>query len=83
MIGHKPDMTRIDALMIRTLLAPRAPVPNRGVAGVILTLAAAIAACEVRTSGMGLHRSDGRTAGIVDPVLLQIAQVVEVMLLVL
>ncbi len=67
-------METLDNLMIRHLIAP---IPRRGMAGIALTLAAAIVACEVRTMGMGLQRSDGRNAGIADPVLLQIAHLVE------
>lgn len=70
-------MTHLDALMIRHLLAP---VPHRGMTGIPLTLAAMIVACEVRTMGMGLQRSDGRNAGIADPVLLQIAHLFEAVL---
>ena len=35
-----------------------------------ILILAAIAACEIRTLGMGLQRSDGRNAGIADGALL-------------
>ncbi|MBF9042823.1 hypothetical protein HKCCE4037_05770 [Rhodobacterales bacterium HKCCE4037] len=73
-------MTTLDALMIRHLFLP---VRRRGMIGIVLVLAAAIAACEVRTMGMGLQRSDGRNAGIADPLLLQLAHLAEAILPVL
>ncbi|WP_224815913.1 hypothetical protein [Hasllibacter sp. MH4015] len=63
--------------MIRQLFAP---LPRRGLLGIVTFVAAAIAACEVRTMGMGLHRSDGRNAGIADPALVQLGQMVEALL---
>lgn len=60
-------MTRILDPMFAEILLPTA---RSGAPGLVL---AAIAACEVRTMGMGLHRSDGRNAGIFDGVLLPLA----------
>jgi len=61
-------MSRLDALMIRHLL-----MPAKSGLGAVL---GAIAACEVRTMGMGLGRSDGRNAGALDPVLLHLANAI-------
>ena len=76
----KGAMETLDNLMIKHLFVP---AHRRGLVGVVLFIAAAIAACEVRTMGMGLQRSDGRNAGIADPLLLQIAQLAEALLPVL
>ncbi len=73
-------MQTLDAFMIRHLFVPAS---RRGIVGVVVLVAAAIAACEVRTMGMGLQRSDGRNAGIADPLLLQMAQLAEALLPVL
>lgn len=67
-------MDSLNAFLIRHLLAPTA---YRGLAGVLTVVFAAIVACEIRTMGMGLHRSDGRNVGIADPVLLQIMHLIE------
>lgn len=73
-------METLDQLLIRHLFVP---ARRDGAGGFAALIGAAIAACEVRTMGMGLQRSDGRNAGIADPVLLQIAQLVELLLPVL
>ncbi|MEX3014271.1 hypothetical protein [Gymnodinialimonas hymeniacidonis] len=65
-------MQTLDTLMIRHLLLP---AKRRGLLGLVVMIAAAIAACEVRTMGMGLQRSDGRNAGIADALIVQLAQV--------
>ena len=74
------SMTTLDTLMIRHLFLP---AKRGGLLGVLVVVAAAIAACEVRTMGMGLQRSDGRNAGIVDAALVRIAQWAQVLLPVL
>lgn len=70
-------MTRLDRILLRTLVVP---VPQPGARGLALALVAAIVACEVRTMGMGLHRSDGRNASIADPVLLWAGRMLETVL---
>ncbi len=72
--GDKRDMDTLNFLMIRHLFAPTL---RCGPTGVFTSIAAAIAACEARTMGMGLHRSDGRNAGLFDSTLVQIGQMVE------
>ena len=65
-------MQSLDTLLIRHLLLPP---KRRGTFGVFAFLAAAIAACELRTMGMGLQRSDGRKAGIAEALVVHLAQV--------
>jgi hypothetical protein len=66
-------MQSLDTMMIRHLLLPP---KRRGTFGVFAYLAAAIAACELRTMGMGLQRSDGRNAGLAEALIVQLAQLV-------
>lgn len=64
-------MQTLNTILIRHLMLPP---HRRGVLGALTVLAAAIAACELRTMGMGLQRSDGRNAGLAEALFLQLAQ---------